>query len=320
MPLTNNNNQISTIDSESFAQLDLNLLRLFLVVYHTNHLTQAADQLHISQSAVSHALNRLRQQLNDTLFYREHGKLYATPYAKRIYPAIAQAFDHIQQALTPITALSDDELMHMARQTLTQLTIAMHDEVELIVFDRIVAMLSVQLPHCRIISSRLNRHELGQELKHGKIDFAIDVARAVDKTIYHAPLLTDNFVVARFIEQNLPLDETKYFAAEHITVSSRRLGDSIEDRLLSQAGRQRRVKLRCQHYATACQLLPQGPLLLTLPSLLAKVFIPPSANWQVSALPFSLPKIELHGYWHAEQDSDLLHRWLRKQLFTAFKS
>ena len=73
------------------AQLDLNLLRLFLSIYHTRNLTQTAEQLHISQSAVSHALNRLRQALDDALFYREKGGLHPTAYARRIYPILHQA-------------------------------------------------------------------------------------------------------------------------------------------------------------------------------------------------------------------------------------
>ncbi|MFW2178207.1 MULTISPECIES: LysR family transcriptional regulator [unclassified Moraxella] len=314
------------------SQLDLNLLRLFLHIYHSRNLTHTAQELHLSQSAISHALNRLRTALDDELFYREQGQLHPTAYAKRLYPTVQHAFTQLENAFAINESMTDEQLTSLAKQTFGKLTIAMQDEIELIVFAKIFAKLNSELPHCQLTSSRLKRQALGQELKNGTLDFAIDVARAVDKDIHHQPLLHDDFVVAYYQPQfeqrafdqkqfdrfNPVLDATTYFAQSHITVSSRRLGDSLEDRLLSQAGRQRKVTLRCQHYATACQLLKESPLLLTLPSQLAHAFIPKTADWQVSALPFALPSIALHGYWHASQHDDPLHRWLRERIFAVF--
>ena len=58
-------------------QLDLNLLRLFIYIFELKNLTHTAEALHLSQSAISHALGRLRQALGDELFYRE--KVNCTP-------------------------------------------------------------------------------------------------------------------------------------------------------------------------------------------------------------------------------------------------
>ena len=57
-------------------QLDLNLLRLFIYIFELKNLTHTAEALHLSQSAISHALGRLRQALGDELFYREKGELH----------------------------------------------------------------------------------------------------------------------------------------------------------------------------------------------------------------------------------------------------
>ena len=307
------------------AQLDLNLLRLFIYIFELKNLTRTAEALHLSQSAISHALGRLRQALGDELFYREKGELHPTLYAKRLYPTVKQSFENLEQIFQTNHVLSDNELGEMAQQSFATLTIAMHDEIELIVFNKLVSQIHQVLPNCQITSSRLNRSELTHELKVGQLDFAIDVARVVDSEILHQPLLRDEFVLVLYAPNfaaelaNEPtLTQAQYFASQHITVSSRRLGLSIEDSLLSKAGWQRQSKIRCQHYATAFQLLKQDKLLLTLPRQLATTFLPPAQGWQILDLPIALTHIELHGYWHQQQQVDPLYGWLRQQIFSAF--
>lgn len=306
-------------------QLDLNLLRLFIYIFELKNLTRTAEALHLSQSAISHALGRLRQALGDELFYREKGELHPTLYAKRLYPTVKQSFENLEQIFQTNHVLSDNELGEMAQQSFATLTIAMHDEIELIVFNKLVSQIHQVLPNCQITSSRLNRSALAHELKVGQLDFAIDVARVVDSEIVHQPLLRDEFVLVLYapnfaaeLANESTITQAQYFASQHITVSSRRLGLSIEDSLLSKAGWQRQSKIRCQHYATAFQLLKQDKLLLTLPRQLATTFLPPDQGWQILDLPIELTHIELHGYWHQQQQVDPLYGWLRQQIFSAF--
>ena len=306
-------------------QLDLNLLRLFIYIFELKNLTHTAEALHLSQSAVSHALGRLRQSLGDELFYREKGELHPTLYAKRLYPTVKQSFENLEQIFQTNHVLSDNELGELAQQSFATLTIAMHDEIELIVFNKLVSQIHQVLPNCQITSSRLNRSALAHELKVGQLDFAIDVARVVDSEIVHQPLLRDEFVMLLYapnfaaeLANESTITQAQYFASQHITVSSRRLGLSIEDSLLSKAGWQRQSKIRCQHYATAFQLLKQDKLLLTLPRQLATTFLPLAQGWQILDLPIALTHIELHGYWHQQQQVDPLYGWLRQQIFSAF--
>lgn len=306
-------------------QLDLNLLRLFIYIFELKNLTRTAEALHLSQSAISHALGRLRQALGDELFYREKGELHPTLYAKRLYPTVKQSFENLEQIFQTNHVLSDNELGELAQQSFATLTIAMHDEIELIVFNKLVSQIHQVLPNCQITSSRLNRSALAHELKVGQLDFAIDVARVVDSEIVHQPLLRDEFVMLLYapnfaaeLANESTITQAQYFASQHITVSSRRLGLSIEDSLLSKAGWQRQSKIRCQHYATAFQLLKQDKLLLTLPRQLATTFLPLAQGWQILDLPIALTHIELHGYWHQQQQVDPLYGWLRQQIFSAF--
>lgn len=84
-------------DSPSLARIDLNLFRVFEVVYRERNLTRAAAVLHVSQSAVSHSLARLREHFSDPLFVREGRGVTPTAAAMRLAPGIIDSLSRLQQ-------------------------------------------------------------------------------------------------------------------------------------------------------------------------------------------------------------------------------
>jgi len=82
--------------------IDLNLLRVLGVLMEERSVTRAGARLDLTQSAVSHALGRLRRALGDDLFQRNAQGLQPTPRALEIAPALHEAFGKLQSALAPI--------------------------------------------------------------------------------------------------------------------------------------------------------------------------------------------------------------------------
>jgi DNA-binding transcriptional LysR family regulator len=119
------------------------------------------------------------------------------------------------------------------------------------------------------------------------------------------------------VKKELTLE--RYLAAEHVHVSSRRRGAGLEDQALHRMGLTRRVRLRCQHYAAACRVVSCTDLLATLPMRYARIANEPYAN-RLLALPFKVPALELHLYWHAGGENDGANRWLREQLMAVMTS
>lgn len=66
------------VDLKHFHLIDINLYPLFIAIYQQQSISKAATLLCISQSAASHALQRLRVILKDDLFIRRGGKMLAT--------------------------------------------------------------------------------------------------------------------------------------------------------------------------------------------------------------------------------------------------
>lgn len=83
------------------TEVDLNLLRVFDTLYELRSVTRAAERLGLTQSAVSHALRRLRDAVDDPLFVRAPGGLQPTARAVEIAPGIREGLGQLRGALSP---------------------------------------------------------------------------------------------------------------------------------------------------------------------------------------------------------------------------
>ena len=294
-------------------RIDLNLFRVFAVIYRERNLTRAAEQLFLSQSAVSHALARMRQQLDDPLFVRDGQGVCPTPLANRLWPDIEQALDLLQQALQRSSAFEP-------KRDLKQLTIAMNDEIEPLLLPQIMHWLQQQAPTAQLNSVRIERQNLRSDLSAGRIHLAIDIAQPTESGIRHQCLLQDDFVViSSKTHPPQPLTFQDYMAAQHIVVSARRTGRAVEDIYLSRQGIQRQIRIRCQQYESACRMVLDSDLLLTMPKHLAYQ-INAHLNTHIQPMPISIDGIALHLYWHADHSNDAQLVWCRDQLLDLFSS
>lgn len=80
-------------------RLDLKMLKVLMALERTRNTYRAAEQLHLSQSAVSRALARLREALDDPVFVREPGGLKPTPLAQRLVARLPGVLDMLSDAV-----------------------------------------------------------------------------------------------------------------------------------------------------------------------------------------------------------------------------
>ena len=286
-------------------RLDLNLIRVFDVVYRERNLTRAAATLFLSQSAVSHALGRLRAQLGDPLFERQGRGVMPTPLARQLAPVVREALATLQHALQLGRRFQPE-------QDLRQLTLAMPDELEPLLLPPLLHHLHSVAPQATIASVRLDRAALMRDLAAGRLDFAIDVAPLADAELRQQTLFRDQFCVVA-ARGRRRADLKTYLAARHIAVSSRRTGLALEDFLLSRQGLQRTIALRCQHYDAACRIVAESDLLLTMPRRQAES-LRASRDVRLLPPPVELPAVESQLYWHQKSADDPANVWLRGQL------
>lgn len=279
--------KIHNLDLKQLSRIDLNLYPLFIAIYQAKSISQAAEHLCISQSAASHALQRLRTQLQDPLFVRMGQKMQPTPTATALYPRILNslhAFDALQTR------------HEFQPQQLTHLRCAIHDEIEPFILPKIYQHFSRLHPEIQIESVKLQRKQLLKELDAQQIDFAIDFGPHLNQGLGFCALFEDQLMVC---SQQPTLDLEDYLNAHHIGVSSRRSGILLEDVFLQAQQLYRHVVMRCQHYRSALQIVAlQQHMMLTLPqNALTAIDLP--SHIHIHSLPIQMASISM-GMYHAE--------------------
>lgn len=295
------------IDMAIFHRIDINLYPLFIAIYEQRSISKAAKILCITQSAASHALQRLRQHLKDDLFVRVSNQMLATPFAEQIYPVIKNALILIQSISMQKQSFDPNSI-----QTLK---VAVHDEIEPIIFPKLVEHFQKLNLIIQFSSIKLDRKTIITDLATQQIDFVIDLEQNLGEKIQFNKLAQDQFVVCT---QQKMMDEAIYLASPHIGVSSRRTGVLVEDIYLNRQQFSRQIFLRCQHYSTALQILTQEPqLILTIPkNILAHLRL--AQNLNIFNVPVDLPYINMGMYWHKDLELNLRHQFLRSEIFKIF--
>ena len=295
-------------------QLDLNLLVVFHAVYAEGGVTRAAQKLHLTQPAISHALGRLRDLLGDPLFVRKGRTLVPTPHARDMIAPVRRALRGLE------VALNQGERFD-ARTTERSFAIGLRSTSETILLPRLMLRLAKAAPRAKLATVSFRRHALERELASGSLDLVLDVRLPHGETIRHQRTSLDRLVV--LVRRTHPaarkqrLDLRTYLASEHVLVSSRRAGPGLEDTALAGRGLQRLIRLRCQDYFAACRVVSEADLLLTMPARYAAIANESFGN-RVLPLPFEAPSLDLYTYWHRDLEQEPASRWLRRQVQEAF--
>jgi DNA-binding transcriptional LysR family regulator len=302
---------VVVIEAKKVQQLDFNLLKVFECLYQERNMSLAAKLLFISPSAVSHAIKRLRAVLNDELFIRQGQVMQPTPACQRMAPQLLDAIEKLRQILQ---ACGDFDLS-LTTQTFK---LATHDTLEPLILPKMQALLAECAPLAKLTSVKLSREDMPRQLSAKQIDIVIDVALPLKKPIKHFNLASDYFCVLRknHNKSSSQLTPESYLASKHISVSNRIIGAVVEDIGLLQLGINRDVNIRCQSYYAAKEVVKSSHNLLTLPSLIAKQLLDDSLV--IEPLPFNLPHVETHLYWHQNTENDDALIWFRdaiKQIF-----
>ncbi|MDF2493721.1 LysR family transcriptional regulator [Sphingomonas sp.] len=295
------------------SRVDLNLLGVFEAIYSRGGVTAAARHLHLSQSAISHSLARLRVAFDDELFVRFGNRMVPTALARAIIDPVRDALGMVEQALISATRFDPATANRTFRVGLRQANEARF-------FADLVARALAQAPGITLTSVNFRRGEIGAALAHGELDVAVDVPSAAIDGLLAVPLRTDTMVVAA--RRGHPaidgtLDLPTYLACDHVHASPRPTGPGLEDQALAARGLSRVVRVRCQNIWSAWQTVARSDMILTLLDAHARALIPVADN-QVVPLPFPIAARPLQLLWHASAEQDPSNLWLRMLIRQTF--
>jgi DNA-binding transcriptional LysR family regulator len=290
----------------NLSRFDLNLLVVFEAIYSSGGITRAGEQLNLTQSAISHALARLRELLGDKLFVREGHLMIPTPMAQELIKPVRRALAEIEGSLRQIETFDPSTATRPFR-------IGLRSFVETVILPPLVPYLLKRAPGITLSAIRHDRTSLEAMLAVGDIDIAIDVHLPRTDQLSMTSLWGGYMVVlARRGHPafNQKLDLEAYLALDHIVASSRRKGTSIEDMALQRLGLERRVSVRCQNHATAGQIAARSDMVMTVPVSFAETLVQ-FHDLDMAPAPIDMPSSDLYLYWHPHLDKDPANKWLR---------
>lgn len=288
-------------------QLDLNLLRVFQTLYIEQNMTRTADVLHLTPSAVSHAIKRLREALGDPLFKRSQNKMLPTAACQRMAPLIIDNLTRLQQILQQWGDFEPLTSEYVFK-------IGMHDALEPAILPKLSEILSRRAPHVGFASIKVDRSNLSRELSSGHIDVALDISMSTKPPVRQHTLWSSDFGVLMRKDHPLrgSLTKANYMNSQHISVSNRPFGMTMEDTFFQQQGLERQTSVRCQNYFAAGKVLKSSNQLLTVTKLMAQQLV--DDDLHVAEVPFSLPGFGTSLYWHEHTEQDSAVAWLRSIL------
>lgn len=285
------------------SDLDGRSLQLLLAVLETGSVTGAALRLGVTQSAVSHGLDRLREVTGDLLFVKAGRGVVPTARAE----AMAQP---AREALASLRRLARPDVFEPADWRAT-VTIAANDFQRDLLLPALAERLRQQAPGLtlRVIPSNVPQPEM---LREDVCQMVISPRPPEGGDIVQKRLFEDQWRV--FYDPAVrqpPADLAQYQASSHATVVYEpRRGLEI-DRWLPSRGVVRHMAVMVPGFAALPAFLRGTPLLATAPSLLARhtlaglAHVPP---------PVACPPMPMYALWHVRYQQDPAHRWLRTQL------
>lgn len=202
---------------------DLNLLRVFDVLLEERNVTRTGVRLGLSQSAVSHALNRLRYMLNDELFVRGSAGMQPTPRAVEMGPQVHAALNQLQAALAP----ADFDPTTSERR----FAVVTGAYASAILAPPLASRLAQAAPQAQLIVAELDLNVL-ERMDARRVDFMVGNVLAAPDRFARETLLSEELVwVVRAGHpafQNRPIDLSTLVSVPHVLMA-RSMPGLIED-------------------------------------------------------------------------------------------
>jgi DNA-binding transcriptional LysR family regulator len=178
----------------NLSAVDLNLLLVLHTVLEERSATRAAARLHVTQSAVSNALARLRVLLGDALVVRSGRGLVATPRAGELAPLLREVAERLTLML--------DRRGFVPEESTRTFTIALADSYQVCDAPRIARAFSAQLPHASLRVVSADYLVATDGLVSGDVDVTFAPAQSVQPGMRSTPLFEERGVLV--VRRNHP--------------------------------------------------------------------------------------------------------------------
>ena len=298
-------------------RVDLNLLVYLDVLLRERNVTQAAHQLNLSQPAMSNGLRRLRELFGDPLLVRTRDGMTPTERALELEPLVRDILSNVDRALQPTADFDPAGAARVFR-------IMVSDYAESTLLPSVLYKLRQQAPAISLdIMTPSDVSFL--DVERGKVDMVINRFDSMPQSFHQITVWTDSFSCLLSADNPLLSDFSleNYLQARHIWVSKTGMGvgtgvdpQDVQrlgwvDAAIAELGQKRDIAVFTRHYQAAMILAEQNDLVVTLPSLAARLQHD-NPRLVIKTPPLDIPPLELKMAWSPLLQHNPAHRWMRK--------
>ena len=297
------------IDHVNLARLDLNLLVAFDALLTERSVTRAAARIGIGQSAMSHALARLRAVFADEILTRAPEGMRPTPRALALIEPVRAALAQIQAIVAP------PERFDPATAQVT-FSLGIPDSTEVLLMPRLVAHLRAVAPGVKLLLHTTDRNRILDDLDSGRIDLGIGVFEHGQTHHKRRILNKESYLVvfnAELVGLTPPISLDDYVRLPHLLTSLVETAHGVVDDALAKVGRSRVIAMTSPRFTVMPFVVRDAPVIATMHSRLAR-FFGESMGLAVSPAPIALPDVSISMIWHASNDAVPGQRWLRQTI------
>ena len=295
------------------TEIDLNLMLVFQYMYRERNTGVVAEQLGLSQPAISNALGRLRKSLDDQLFERTARGMRPTPFADAIAESVSFSLATLQESIN-----------HKERfeplQSTREFCVAMTDLGEIHMLAPLMKRLATDAPGVHITTLRDTAITLKEEMESGSVDLGAGLFPQLGAGFYQRRLFNQKYMC--LMREGHPFatgefGREQFSLAQHAAVIAQGTGHRHIEDLLLRSGVPRTVVLKLPHFAAVPYIISETDLIVTVTEQLAlrtcKRF-----NLIAREHPLDLPAVQINLFWHRRMHQDAGSIWLRNQFVDLF--
>jgi len=311
----------------AIGRIDLNLIKVFDAVFEDGNLLRAGKRLNLSSSAVSHALSRLRQVVDDELFVRTANGMIPTARAH------AMAGD-LRDSLHKITATLGVDAFSPATST-RRFVVAANDHLTAVIVAQLSRLITIEAPNIHLVVRPSTRLDLAEQIDVGRIDLALGIFQQIPAHFRSFALMTEGDLIVMHkahpaAGRALTLEDMATYPLLTVSVGGQEEGavdgfilerglarqsemfdrNALQDAMTT-IGAQPRYRITVPHSLAIPALMKETGLLSILPCSLARLLVT-DGDFVMVLPPYPVASSAFRGIWHGRNDHDPAHLWLRQ--------
>ena len=288
--------------------IDLNLLITLECLYRHLNVSSAANELGITQSGISHSLNRLREHYKDPMFVRISKGIAPTEFAKSIRY-------EVEEFVTRAHHLSEKIEIFNPKLASGRIVISTTEYFEILIGDKLYSRLLKEAPNVQI-SFRPTLGSLPKDqLEVGHCDIAIaGFYKNLPEGLYQQKLFSDSFSTAYKIGHpkfKKGLNQENFYQSKHALITLQ--GDFKDgfSKIIQGKRQVRSIQYGSASFTSLAWTISNSDLVLTAPTLLLKRY-KEYFPIELKPCPIDTTPLSIQMIWHGLTHQNPLRKWVRQ--------